>query len=86
MKSKNEIIQEQQKTIENFRSRFEALNGIYEVQDELIKNLERRLDVFTKRAIDLRKERDDLSKQLEASKPFVCCCQRCRRRTDNDEK
>ena len=86
MKSKNEIIQEQQKTIENLRSRFEVLNKIYEVQDELIKNLEARLNVYTKTANDLRKERDDLSKQLEASKPFVCCCQRCRRRTDNDEK
>jgi predicted RNase H-like nuclease (RuvC/YqgF family) len=86
MKSKNEIIEEQQKTIEKLRSGIKILNGIYEVQDELIKNLERRLDVFTKRANDLRKERDDLSKQLEASKPFVCCCQRCRRRTDNDEK
>lgn len=86
MKSKNEIIEEQQKTIEKLRSGMEILNGIYEVQDELIKNLERRLDVFIKRANDLRKERDDLSKQLEASKPFVCCCQRCRRRTDNDEK
>jgi hypothetical protein len=48
MKSKNEIIQEQQKTIENFRSRFEALNKIYEVQDELIKNLEARLNIYTK--------------------------------------
>ena len=86
MKSKNEIIEEQQKTIEKLRSGMEILNGIYEVQDELIKNLERRLDVFIKRANDLRKERDSLSKQLEASKPFVCCCQRCRRRTDNDEK
>lgn len=86
MKSKNEIIEEQQKTIEKLRSGMEILNGIYEVQDELIKNLERRLDVFIKRANDLRIERDDLSKQLEASKPFVCCCQRCRRRTDNDEK
>ena len=86
MKSKNEIIKEQQETIEKLRSGMEILNGIYEVQDELIKNLERRLDVFIKIANDLRKERDDLSKQLEASKPFVCCCQRCRRRTDNDEK
>ena len=86
MKSKNEIIKEQQETIEKLRSGNEILNKIYEVQDELIKNLERRLDVFIKRANDLRKERDDLSKQLEASKPFVCCCQRCRRRTDNDEK
>lgn len=86
MKSKTEIIKEQQKTIEKLRSGNEILNKIYEVQDELIKNLERRLDVFTKIANDLRKERDDLSKQLEASKPFVCCCQRCRRRTDNDEK
>lgn len=86
MKSKNEIIEEQQKTIEKLRSGMEILNGIYEVQDELIKNLERRLDVFIKIANDLRKERDSLSKQLEASKPFVCCCQRCRRRTDNDEK
>ena len=48
MKSKNEIIQEQQKTIENLRSRFEVLNKIYEVQDELIKNLEARLNVYTK--------------------------------------
>ena len=86
MKRNKEIIEEQQKTIEKLRSGIEILNGIYEVQDELIKNLERRLDVFIKRANDLRKERDDLSKQLEASKPFVCCCQRCRRRTDNDEK
>jgi uncharacterized protein YeeX (DUF496 family) len=86
MKSKTEIIKEQQKTIEKLRSGNEILNKIYEVQDELIKNLERRLDVFIKRANDLKKERDDLSKQLEASKPFVCCCQRCRRRTDNDEK
>ena len=86
MKRNKEIIEEQQKTIEKLRSGIEILNGIYEVQDDLIKNLERRLDVFIKRANDLRKERDDLSKQLEASKPFVCCCQRCRRRTDNDEK
>lgn len=86
MKRKNEIIEEQQKTIEKLRSGIEMLNQIYEVQDKLIKNLEGRLDVFIKRANDLRIERDDLSKQLEASKPFVCCCQRCRRRTDNDEK
>lgn len=86
MKSKNEIIKEQQETIEKLRSGIETLNEIYEVQDKLIKNLEGRLDVFIKIANDLRKERDSLSKQLEASKPFVCCCQRCRRRTDNDEK
>lgn len=86
MKSKNEIIKEQQETIEKLRSGIEILNNIYEVQDKLIKNLEGRLDVFIKRANDLRIERDNLSKQLEASKPFVCCCQRCRRRTDNDEK
>lgn len=86
MKRKKEIIKEQQETIEKLRSGNEILNKIYEVQDELIKNLERRLIVYTKIANDLRKERDDLSKQLEASKPFVCCRQRCRRRTDNDEK
>ena len=54
--------------------------------DEYIKYLKESLDHYKKIANDLRKERDDLSKQLEASKPFVCCCQRCRRRTDNDEK
>jgi hypothetical protein len=86
MKSKTEIIKEQQKTIEKLRSGNEILNKIYEVQDGLIKHLEERLNVYTKIANDLKKERDDLSKQLEASKPFVCCCQRCRRRTDNDEK
>jgi predicted RNase H-like nuclease (RuvC/YqgF family) len=86
MKSKNEIIEEQQETIEVLHSQIKNLDLIKSEQDELIKNLERRLDVFIKIANDLRKERDDLSKQLEASKPFVCCCQRCRRRTDNDEK
>lgn len=86
MKRKKEIIKEQQKIIEDLRSENESLNEIYELQDKLIKNLQGRLDVFKKIANDLKKERDDLSKQLEASKPFVCCCQRCRRRTDNDEK
>lgn len=86
MKRKKEIIKEQQKIIEDLRSENESLNEIYELQDKLIKNLQGRLDVLKKIANDLKKERDDLSKQLEASKPFVCCCQRCRRRTDNDEK
>lgn len=86
MKSKNEIIEEQQEIIENLRSEIKDLNDVKEAQDLYTKLLEGRVDVYRKIAKDLMKERDSLSKQLEASKPFVCCCQRCRRRTDNDEK
>jgi hypothetical protein len=86
MKSKTEIIKEQQETIEVLHTQIEVLNLGRESEARYIKTLEERLNVYTKIANDLRKERDDLSKQLEASKPFVCCCQRCRRRTDNDEK
>ena len=86
MKSKKEIIKEQQETIETLHSQIKNLDLIKSEQDEYIELLKERLNVYTKIANDLRKERDDLSKQLEASKPFVCCCQRCRRRTDNDEK
>jgi hypothetical protein len=86
MKSKTEIIKEQQETIEVLHTQIEVLNLVRKSEALYIKTLEERLNVYTKIANDLRKERDDLSKQLEASKPFVCCCQRCRRRTDNDEK
>lgn len=86
MKRKKEIIKEQQEIIENLRSQIEILDIAREAQNKYIKHLEERTHVYREIANDLRKERDDLSKQLEASKPFVCCCQRCRRRTDNDEK
>ena len=86
MKSKKEIIKEQQENIEVLHTQIEVLNLVRQSEARYIKTLEERLNVYTKIANDLRKERDDLSKQLEASKPFVCCCQRCRRRTDNDEK
>lgn len=86
MKRKKEIIKEQQEIIENLRSEIKDLNDVKEAQDLYTKLLEGRVDVYRKIAKDLMKERDSLSKQLEASKPFVCCCQRCRRRTDNDEK
>ena len=86
MKSKKEIIKEQQKNIEVLHTQIEVLNLVRQSEARYIKTLEERLNVYTKIANDLKKERDDLSKQLEASKPFVCCCQRCRRRTDNDEK
>jgi DNA-binding protein H-NS len=86
MKSKTEIIKEQQETIEVLHDQIEVLNLVRKSEARYIKTLEERLNVYTKIANDLKKERDDLSKQLEASKPFVCCCQRCRRRTDNDEK
>jgi hypothetical protein len=86
MKRKKEIIKEQQETIEVLHTQIEVLNLVRKSEARYIKTLEERLNVYTKIANDLRKERDDLSKQLEASKPFVCCCQRCRRRTDNDEK
>lgn len=86
MKRKKEIIKEQQETIENLRSQIEELDFVKEEQDKYIKRLKETLDLYKEIAYDLKKERDDLSKQLEASKPFVCCCQRCRRRTDNDEK
>lgn len=86
MKRKKEIIKEQQKIIENLRSQIEELDFVKEEQDKYIKRLKETLDLYKEIAYDLKKERDDLSKQLEASKPFVCCCQRCRRRTDNDEK
>lgn len=86
MKRKKEIIKEQQETIEVLHTQIEVLNLVKESEARYIKTLEERLNVYTKIANDLRKERDSLSKQLEASKPFVCCCQRCRRRTDNDEK
>lgn len=86
MKRKKEIIKEQQEIIEDLRDQIEILNITKEAQDNYIKHLRGMLDCYRKIADDLRKERDNLSKQLEASKPFVCCCQRCRRRTDNDEK
>lgn len=86
MKRKKEIIKEQQENIEVLHTQIEVLNLVRQSEARYIKTLEERLNVYTKIANDLRKERDDLSKQLEASKPFVCCCQRCRRRTDNDEK
>lgn len=86
MKSKKEIIKEQQENIEVLHTQIEVLNLVRQSEARYIKTLEERLNVYTKIANDLRKERDNLSKQLEASKPFVCCCQRCRRRTDNDEK
>lgn len=86
MKRKKEIIKEQQENIEVLHAQIKNLDLIKSEQDEYIEYLKERIDVYQKIADDLRKERDDLSKQLEASKPFVCCCQRCRRRTDNDEK
>ena len=86
MKRKKEIIKEQQETIEVLHSQIKNLDLVKRKQDEYIELLRERTNVYLKIANDLRKERDDLSKQLEASKPFVCCCQRCRRRTDNDEK
>jgi hypothetical protein len=86
MKSKTEIIKEQQEIIEVLHSQIKNLDLVKREQDEYIELLRERTNVYLKIANDLRKERDDLSKQLEASKPFVCCCQRCRRRTDNDEK
>lgn len=86
MKRKKEIIKEQQENIEVLHDQIEILNLTIKAQDGYIKHLEERIDVYQKITNDLRKERDSLSKQLEASKPFVCCCQRCRRRTDNDEK
>lgn len=86
MKRKKEIIKEQQETIEVLHSQIKNLDLVKREQDEYIELLRERTNVYQKIANDLRKERDDLSKQLEASKPFVCCCQRCRRRTDNDEK
>ena len=86
MKREKEIIKEQQETIEKLRSKIEELDIENEEQNNFIKYLKERANVYIKIANNLRKERDDLSKQLEASKPFVCCCQRCRRRTDNDEK
>lgn len=86
MKRKKEIIKEQQETIEVLHSQIKNLDLVKREQDEYIELLRERTNVYLKIANDLRKERDSLSKQLEASKPFVCCCQRCRRRTDNDEK
>lgn len=86
MKRKKEIIKEQQEIIEVLHAQIKNLDLIKSEQDEYIELLKERTNVYLKIANDLRKERDDLSKQLEASKPFVCCCQRCRRRTDNDEK
>lgn len=86
MKRKKEIIKEQQETIEVLHSQIKNLDLVKREQDEYIELLRERTNVYLKIANDLKKERDDLSKQLEASKPFVCCCQRCRRRTDNDEK
>lgn len=86
MKRNKEIIKEQQEIIENLRSQIEFLKKVRKAQANFIKYLEERSDIYREIANDLRKERDSLSKQLEASKPFVCCCQRCRRRTDNDEK
>ena len=86
MKRKKEIIKEQQENIEVLHAQIKNLDLIKSEQDGYIKHLEERIDVYQKIVNDLRKERDSLSKQLEASKPFVCCCQRCRRRTDNDEK
>lgn len=86
MKRKKEIIKEQQENIEVLHDQIEILNLTIKAQDGYIKHLEERIDVYQKITNDLRIERDNLSKQLEASKPFVCCCQRCKRRTDNDEK
>lgn len=86
MKRNKEIIKEQQKIIEDLRAEIAILDIARDAQNKYIKHLEERTNVYKEIANDLRKERDDLSKQLEASKPFVCCCQRCRRRTDNDEK
>lgn len=86
MKRKKEIIKEQQENIEVLHAQIKNLDLIKSEQDEYIEYLKERIDVYQKITNDLRKERDSLSKQLEASKPFVCCCQRCRRRTDNDEK
>lgn len=86
MKRKKEIIKEQQENIEVLHAQIKNLDLIKSEQDEYIEYLKERIDFYQKIANDLRKERDSLSKQLEASKPFVCCCQRCRRRTDNDEK
>lgn len=86
MKRKKEIIKEQQENIEVLRDQIEILDVTRKAQANYIKHLEERTNVYKEIANDLRKERDNLSKQLEASKPFVCCCQRCRRRTDNDEK
>lgn len=86
MKRKKEIIKEQQENIEVLHAQIKNLDLIKSEQDEYIEYLKERIDVYQKIANDLRKERDSLSKQLEASKPFVCCCQRCKRRTDNDEK
>ncbi len=86
MKRKKEIIKEQQENIEVLHTQIEVLNLVRQSEARYIKTLEERIGVYLKIANDLKKERDDLSKQLEASKPFVCCCQRCRRRTDNDEK
>lgn len=86
MKRKKEIIKEQQEIIEVLHAQIKNLDLIKSEQDEYIELLKERTNAYLKIANDLRKERDDLSKQLEASKPFVCCCQRCRRRTDNDEK
>lgn len=86
MKRNKEIIKEQQDIIENLRSEIKALDVAKEIQDKYTEHLRGMLDSYREIANDLKKERDDLSKQLEASKPFVCCCQRCRRRTDNDEK
>lgn len=86
MKRKKEIIKEQQETIEVLHAQIEVLDLVRQSEARYIKTLEERLNAYTKIANDLKKERDSLSKQLEASKPFVCCCQRCRRRTDNDEK
>lgn len=86
MKRKKEIIKEQQEIIEVLHLQIKNLDLVKREQDEYIELLRERTNTYIKIANDLRKERDDLSKQLEASKPFVCCCQRCRRRTDNDEK
>lgn len=86
MKRKNEIIKEQQEIIENLNSKIEFLEMVKKEQANFIKYLEERSESYREIANGLRQERDSLSKQLEASKPFVCCCQRCRRRTDNDEK
>ena len=86
MKRKKEIIKEQQENIEVLHTQIEVLNLVRQSEARYIKTLEERIGVYLKITNDLMKERDDLSKQLEASKPFVCCCQRCRRRTDNDEK
>ena len=87
MKRNKEIIKEQQEIIEKLRAKIEFLTDVaIKEQANYTKLLEGRLLLYKEVVNDLRKERDSLSKQLEASKPFVCCCQRCRRRTDNDEK